>query len=348
MRGRALLVLGALALVCALAGCGGRQAPPALRPEALTLIVSTDMGVDDMVALLALASRPDVELRAVAVSGAGLTTCAGGVPNARALLALAGRAEVPVGCGREAPLRGDRAFPAEWRAAADVAFGVALPAAPGPAGGADAADLIVRAAAAEAGSVPTLLALGPLTDVADALGREPGLAEALAGVVWMGGALDVPGNLGPAVDNPAAEWNSYVDPYAAGLVLRSGVPVTLVPLDATDDAPVTRAFMGRLRGDRGSPAATVTYALLDANSGQIASGELFHWDGVAAALAIDPTLARWERRRLLVAEDGPLSGALLPAAAGAELSVALGLERERFEGMLLDTLNRRYAAGEAQ
>lgn len=339
--------LAAVGLAFALAGCAGRPAPPELRAEPLALVISTDMGADDMVALLALAARPDVELRGVAVSGAGLATCAGGVPNARALLALAGRPEVPVACGREEPLQGGRAFPAEWRAAADGAFGVALPAAPGAGADIDAAGLIV-AAAAGGGDRATLLALGPLTDVADALGREPGLAEALAGVIWMGGALDVPGNLGPAVDNPAAEWNSYLDPHAAGLVLSSGVPVALVPLDATDDAPVTPGFLRRLGGDRGAPPAAAAYDLLEANRGQIERGQLFFWDAVAAALALDPSLARWEPRRLRVVAGGHQSGALLADEAGARLQAAVGLDRARFEGLLLDTLNGRYAAREAQ
>lgn len=346
MKAQRLACLTALWLVVALAGCG-RQPPPALLAEPLSLVVSTDMGLDDMLALLALASRPDVELRAVAVSGVGLATCAGGVPNARALLALAGRPEVPVACGREQPLRGERAFPATWRAATDQAYGVALPAAPDPGHAeGDAADLIATAAA---GTPPVLLALGPLTDLAEALGREPGLAGRIAGVIWMGGALDVAGNLGAdAVDNQVAEWNSYVDPLAVEAVLAAGVPLTLVPLDATNDVPVSAGFLRRLRGENVTPAAATAYALLDANREQLEAGQLFFWDPAAAALAIDPALARWERRRLAVeVADGPQSGALLADEAGAELRVATGMERERFEGWLIDTLNGRFAVEQA-
>ena len=88
----------------------------------------------------------------------------------------------------------------------------------------------------------TLLATGPLTNVAEALGRDPSLAGRLEMVYAMGGAVSVGGNVRLPGTGGKAEWNFFVDPRAARVVLSSGVPVTLVPLDATNRAPVTVAL----------------------------------------------------------------------------------------------------------
>lgn len=117
------------------------------------------------------------------------------------------------------------------RESADRLDGLNLPEAVDAAEGAsaDAADLLASIAS-DAHPV-TIIALGPLTNLAAAIERHDGFAQHVAGVITMGGAVDVGGN---ATDD-IAEWNYFIDPTAVDVVLRSGIPVTMVPLDATHD-----------------------------------------------------------------------------------------------------------------
>lgn len=332
-------------LVVLLAGCGpaAPPPPPSLRAEPLLLAVDSDMGADDVLSLLYLLQRPDVVLRAVTVSGTGLARCEDGVRLARALLADAGRAEVPVACGRETPLGEERVFPPAWREGAAAAYGLPLALDDAPVPG--DAPAVLRAAA---GTPLTILALGPLTNVAEALAADPGLAGRIERIVVMGGAVGVAGNLGPAVDNRAAEWNMYIDPTAADRVLRSGARVDLVPLDATGDLPVTPVFARRLAREGATPAAALAARLLE---GQLAAdvGELYFWDPLAAALAVDEALAPWAEQGIVVVTDsGPESGRTAADRGGARVRVAGAPDRAAFEQHLIDGLSGRFADWESQ
>jgi pyrimidine-specific ribonucleoside hydrolase len=337
---RLLLLLN---VIWGLQGCTPTPRP-LLRAEPLQLAVDTDMGADDVLALIYLLARPDVELRAVTVSGTGLARCDDGVALARALLAEADRGEVPVACGRETPLGAERSFPPAWREGAKGAYGLPLPL-EGAAAPADGPDLL-RAAAA--GGPLTILALGPLTNLAEALGADPQLAQRIERLVVMGGAVAAPGNLGDSVaGNRTAEWNIYIDPLAADRVLRSGVPVDLVPLDATNALPVTSAFTRRLARDSATPAAALAAQLLE---GQLAAdmGELDFWDPLAATLAVDEELAPWgEQRIAVVTAEGPESGRTAVDPGGSPVRVAGAPERAAFEQHLLDSLSGRFADQES-
>jgi pyrimidine-specific ribonucleoside hydrolase len=190
-----------------------------------------------------------------------------------------------------------------------------------------------------------LLALGPLTNVAQALLAEPGLAVRLGSLTVMGGAVGVPGNValtpgGPS--NVAAEWNIYCDPRAAAIVLRSGVPVSLVALDATNHAPITLAFYERLAADRTTAAAEFAYQALSQTQDFMASGGYYFWDPLAAAILVDGSLAAFQEYRLeVVEEEGPDSGRTLASPSGHPVRVAVSADRERFEALFLDTLNGR-------
>ena len=152
------------------------------------MVIDTDMGADDWMAILYLLQRPDVHVRAITVSGAGLAHCGAGVRNALRLLALTGK-RAPVACGRARP----RHFPADWRRSADRMLGFRLPGAAGSPSPKPASELL---AAAVRGSVRpvSLLTLGPLTNVADAFALDPRLARELRAVYVMGGAITAPGN----------------------------------------------------------------------------------------------------------------------------------------------------------
>jgi len=190
-----------------------------------------------------------------------------------------------------------------------------------------------------------LIALGPLTNVAEALQAAPGIIDNIEMIVIMGGAVDVPGNLqvpGFETDNTTAEWNIYIDPLAASIVFESGAPITLVSLDVTNHAPVTMAFYERLAGDRTTPPADFAYRVFSNVQAFIEAGGYYFWDPLTAGIAVDGSLCTAEERRLtVVTEEGPESGRTRESADGNPVQVCASIDRERFETLFLDTLNER-------
>jgi pyrimidine-specific ribonucleoside hydrolase len=315
--------------------------PPALASGAQPVIVDTDMAADDWLAILYLLQHPDVDVQAITVVGTGEAHCGPGVRNALDLAALAGRPEIPVACGRETPLAGDHTFPGSWRERVDSLLGLSLPRNPNPPYAGSAVELLDRIVSRSSQPVH-LVALGPLTNVAQALEASPDLAEGLRMITIMGGAVNVPGNVRASADvgNDWAEWNIYADPHSAAVVLESGAPITLVPLDATEDVPVTTGFQKTLRRDRETPAAEFVYRVLAQKESDIESGWYYFWDPFAAAVVTEGTLATFQEILLtVVEEEGPQSGRTLGGSAGYPVRVADGADAARFERLFLETLN---------
>jgi len=144
----------------------------------------------------------------------------------------------------------------------------------------------------------------------------------------MGGAVDVAGNVIDA--NPAAEFNIWADPHAAAIVFNSDVPITLVPLDATNAVPVTPYFYEAVAAHRdASSIAQFTADYLDATP---LIGGLYHWDELAAVIATDETVATIESRKLAIVEEGgPEAGATVETAEGRTVRVAVDADRQAFE-----------------
>jgi pyrimidine-specific ribonucleoside hydrolase len=336
----------AFSLALVLAACGIQPAPrPTPTPFTGTprpVLIDTDMAGDDWMAILYLLNRPDVSVAAITVSGTGEAHCEPGIKNAMSLAALAGQPDLPVSCGRTAPLQGDHAFPPDWRARVDGFAGLTLPSNPASPVTQPAAELLTTKINSLPGKA-TIITLGPLTNLAEALQSAPELKERIEMVYIMGGALDVPGNVGMSgagIDNSVAEWNMYIDPRAAAIVLQSGAPVTLVPLDATNHAPLTRKFFDRLKGDRKSPEAAFVFDVLAQYSDFIQSGRYYFWDPLAAAILTDHSLAAFEIRSLtVIEEESNQSGRTQASESGAPVRVAVDVEAERFEQLFLDTLN---------
>jgi pyrimidine-specific ribonucleoside hydrolase len=246
------------------------------------------------------------------------------------LLAAAGRPEIPVACGRDVPLAGFNAFPPEWRTPADGFFGVPLPPTAGRPDPRRAVGLLEEAITRSPRPVE-LVALGPLTDVAELLRTHPRAADAIAGIHAMAGTVDAPGNIGTG--HEGAEYNLWVDPVAADEVLRSDIPMTLVPLDATNAVPATVFFALALqRFHYGTAPAALAWELVETT--RMHAGGNYFWDPLAAAALAAPAVARFRTERLRVTRDGRL----VRDRSRRELRVAVGADRGRFERELLRTL----------
>jgi inosine-uridine nucleoside N-ribohydrolase len=302
----------------------------------IPVVFDGDFGPDDMMALLYLLQAPGIDLMAVTVSGTGLVHCPQGASNAAAILEYAGHEEIPVACGQSNPTAGTNAFPEEWRAGADQLaedLGVAM--IPGAVDG-DAVGLLVETI--ESADQPVhLLVAGPMANIAAALDLRPQIVDNLAGIVAMGGALEVNGSVAPAY---TAEWNLWVDPVAANSVLQSGVPVQLVPLDATNDVPATIFFYEALESARSTPAADLVYEFFTRNDYNLEGGSYFFWDPLAAVSIVLPEVLTTEVRSVAVVEEpSDRTGALIETPDGAEVRVALSADRRMFEETFLSTLD---------
>ena len=349
IKNRALVIPGVLMLALLL-GCVS-TAPPTLEPitphavaaDAQPVVIDTDMAPDDWLAILYLLGRSDIDIQAITVTGAGEAHCSAGTRNALDLVALAGRPEIPVACGREVPLEGDHAFPTEWRERVDNSLGLTLPRNSREASSESAVELLTRIIQGSPQKVH-LIALGPLTNVGEVLEAEPALVMNLEMITVMGGAVEVAGNVGSSsnIENEVAEWNIYVDPRAAAEVFGSGAPITLVPLDATNYAPLSMDFNRRLEGDRTTSVAEFVYRVLAAQEENVRSGWYYFWDPLAAAIATEKELGTFREMSLtVVEEEGTESGRTLESKRGWAIRVAMTADRERFETLFLDAVNGR-------
>ena len=213
------------------------------------IIIDTDPGKDDAVAIfLAVASAQDLELLAL-IAVAGNVPLARTESNARRLLALAGRPDIPVYAGCARPLARPP-ITAEHVHGGTGLDGLDLPDPRTALQPEHGVDYLIEALRAAPGEI-TLCLLGPATNLATALVRAPDIGARIAEVIWMAGARSEGGNV-----TPAAEYNVHADPDAAAVLLNSGVPLTLLPLDLTHQVRLTPPRMARLRGiDTGAARA---------------------------------------------------------------------------------------------
>ncbi|MFI5262121.1 MAG: nucleoside hydrolase [Candidatus Limnocylindrales bacterium] len=286
--------------------------------ERIPVILDVDTGIDDSLAILYACASPEVELVAV--------TCVSGnvearqvAENTRAVLELVGRSDVEVALGREVPLVRPLMTTPETHGPRGIGYAV-LPPASRPLSPRHAADLIGDEARRRPGEV-TLVAVGPQTNVAVALEREPALPALLRRLVFMGGAFRAPGNT-----TPVSEWNVAVDPDAAKAVaaafspdLGAGAPQRplALGLDVTEQAIVRPADLERLYARAGGTPDSdpVLRFIADAlrfyiefherNDGF--RGAHMH-DPLAMAAALDPTLVTTEPVAVDIELVGTLTG----------------------------------------
>lgn len=311
--------------------------PVSLAP--MTLLIDTDVAGDDLVALAFLVSAPHVTIAAITVSGTGEAHCDGGVDVVLRLLERLDAPEIPVACGRETPLEGNHEFPAAWREHVDGGAGLVLPTTSRKPSTSTAVELI-SALSKQHEKLP-VLTLGPVTNLAEALLADPTLASRLGPVTVMGGALHVPGNLvccGAPEGNAVAEWNIYVDPHAAQVLVESGIAPRFVSLDGTNQVPVTTAFGARVMDARGGPALGVVQELFRANPFMI-DGSFYLWDPLAAQMAAGYPIGSFTPAAIVVEEaEGPESGFTRPTTGEPNIDYLSTVDAGAAEETLLGVL----------
>ncbi|WP_116134057.1 nucleoside hydrolase [Tropicimonas sp. IMCC34043] len=288
----------------------------------MRVIIDTDPGIDDAIAILYALRNPCIEVLA-------LTTVAGNIGlsvTTRNALRISALAEVPVPVhpGAAAPL-GRPARPETAIHGADGLGGVAFPEPEVPPSTEGAVAAMARWLRSEPAGSIDLFCLGPMTNLALLLSEAPDAAARIGRVIAMGGAADAPGNMGPR-----AEFNLAHDPEAAARVLGAGLDLTLIPLDATRQLRADAVYLAALRGTAREPAVA-SAALIEAYFASTTGAESrpLH-DPCVPLLACHEDLFVFDRRALQV---DLATGALEPG--GATLRLAMGLQAEPLRAALL-------------
>jgi inosine-uridine nucleoside N-ribohydrolase len=303
---------------------------PRIPAHDMRTIIDTDPGIDDALALLLAWGSPELEVDA-------LTTVAGNVPladaltNALRLVALRRPEPAPrIAAGADRPLVRPLSTATRYHGVdglGDVPGWEPVRTDVVPR---DAVAVLLDAARRH-GPDLTIVALGPLTNLALALRTDAAVMKRVGRLVAMGGAVDVPGNV-----TPTAEFNMYVDPEAAAEVLAA-VCVDLVPLDVTRQAVLARpeleAALARRPGPVASRVAAFTERGFRVDHARGTTGMVLH-DPLAMGAAIDDTLVGWERARITIGDGGETRR----AAGTPNCRVAVRVDVDRFLALLLSRL----------
>ncbi|MEP7135052.1 MAG: nucleoside hydrolase [Chloroflexota bacterium] len=202
------------------------------------ILIDTDPGIDDSLAILLALASPELTLEGLSVVH-GNCSLEQATRNALSVLELANASHIPVAMGCELPLVQPSLLAPETHG--DTGIGYAkLPSPQSKPIGQHGSDFLIEKIMSNPAEI-TLVAIGPLTNVALAIRQEPRIVKALKEIIIMGGAIRHEGNT-----TALAEFNAYVDPHAAHIVFHAGIPTTLVPLDVTYQCVLTKPDVDRL------------------------------------------------------------------------------------------------------
>jgi inosine-uridine nucleoside N-ribohydrolase len=311
----------------------GRTAsgPPKPASGPSRVIVDTDPGVDDALALLLAMRSPELNIE-------GITAVAGNVPleltlpNALRMVEAAGRADIPVAAGAAGPLV-RRLVTATYAHGENGLGGAVFPEPKTKAVAQTASEFIRETIRRHPGEI-TLITIGPLTNIATAFTMDRELAHLVRGLVMMGGSLSG-GNI-----TPAAEFNVYVDPEAARIVFQSGIPITMVGLDVTRKTTLTDQHVRALEAAQNpvsQAAAKIAHNAINHNREQgFLVGPNMH-DSLAVAAFLDSSLLLWKDYYVDVETAGELTaGETLGYSPGAgDLRRTPEMEKQAARSMVI-------------
>ena len=305
-------------------------------------IIDTDVAPDDVIAILYLLKQPSAHIEAITIEADGNAHCKPAFNNIRKLLQMTHHEYIPVACGQSTPLKGSHQFPQQILQSCDTLNGV-MPENPDIKIPQRSAEELMTATLASAKKPVSILAIAPLTTIAQVLEKHPDLKNKISQIYIMGGAIHVAGNIidiEPKNRNETAEWNIYIDPYAAEKVFHSGIKITLVPLDVTNTVLIDNEFYQALKNNHRSPEANFVFEMLKHNEKMLFSHIWYFWDPMAAVLAMQPTLGDFETFPLSVKQSPEkLSGTtVIDKTNGADIRVAMKIQPQLFKNHLISVL----------
>ncbi|MFP4091206.1 MAG: nucleoside hydrolase [Cyclobacteriaceae bacterium] len=303
-----------------------------------------DGGVDDLLALLLLLCAEEARLLGVAVTPAD---CFGkyAVEASRKFLDLMGQSQVEVALSQA---RGINAFPDMWRAQPMVinAFPqllrIAEPEA--PLSTMEASDFIIQTLQLSPEPVCYLMT-GPCTTLVNALRKQPTIAAKISEIVWMAGAVEVHGNVRSYAHDGSAEWNVYWDASSAQWLLQQNLPLTLVPLDATNQVPVDMAFLQTLARQDNFQVSALASSCWAITINTIPGYDYtYHmWDVLAAAYVFRPAFFEGEITELNISTQLPDEGrTMISKGSGGWARVIRKVRKVDFYQYLMQQVRRNF------
>ena len=292
------------------------------------VIIDTDPGTDDAIALIAALNSPELDVAAL-TTVTGNASLQDATRNALGLLASLRRPDIRVYIGADTPLIGHFVFAENYHGPGGMTIQLPeseeLPAAV-------PAERYISAAVKNSDEELAIIALGPLTNVAVAIEREPEIKDRIKEIFVMGGAVEVGGNV-----TPYAEFNIYDDPRAANIVLDSGIPTTLVGLDVCE-----RVAFGKNDTDWKAGAST---------GERLAARIMEGWfeihperdryvlcDPLTVAAAVAPDLLTYRQAKITVDEEGEQKGRTRADYDAGNIKVAVDVDVEHARQLILDRL----------
>ena len=313
-------------------------------PKKRNVLFDHDGGVDDLLSLMLLLTMPHINLVGLVVTPADCYLRPA-VSASFKILRFFNRLDIEVSTGM---LHGVNAFPRAWRTHAYVVDVLPIlnetpwqmePPQPLP----EAGHQFIARKLRESHDPLTILVTGPLSNLAKALKNDPELSQKIEEVIWMGGALNVPGNVRDYEHSGSAEWNAYWDPPAVHSIWQTDVPLTLFPLDATNQVRVTLEFLHRLAGQRRYPLSDLAGQCWALTVGAIPAYEyIYHmWDTLTTAYLGIPQAITIREATTHVIDRGPDAGTTQEIAVGGKrINVADQVHVENFYNYILHQFQR--------
>lgn len=295
------------------------------------VILDVDTGVDDALAIMLAVRSPELEVL-------GITTVNGNVPVAQStantllVLDVLDAPNIPVVLGATAPLVREAFTAAEVHGGDGLGNVTARYPKPTRQAAQGAVEFLLEMIRRFPGEL-TLIASGPLTNIAAAIRKDWTVMQGLHGITVMGGAIHVPGNVGPTT-----EFNFAVDPEAAAIVLGAGLPIRLVPLDVTEQVILSRETVERVK-DLGRLQAFIhdmTATTIGFHQEHEGFDGMFLHDPLAVGVVVDPSLVRMQPMAMAVERQGELTSGMAAAdlrrrsRATPTVAVCLEVEAARF------------------
>ena len=297
------------------------------------VIIDTDPGTDDALAIMMALNCPDLVVKGITTVG-GNATLSDTTENALRLMAyLEGpRSAMPIAVGADRPAKG--LYSHAYHVHGSEGLGISLPSSTLKPHSMNAVEFLRDRISASPGQI-TIIAIGPLTNIAAALDNRPDIVEAIPEIIVMGGAVGVPGNI-----TPHAEFNIHEDPWAANAVFESGIPVTLVGLDVTH-----QTFMHRRDGPKWfeghSKTAQLGNRILTDRFRELDGADEFHLhDPLAVAATIEPDILSCRMARVSVVTDGDERGRTIATYGEGSVKVAVGVDVERAVGIVRSLVSK--------
>jgi purine nucleosidase len=292
-----------------------------------------DGGVDDYLATLLLMTMDHIQPLGVVVTPADCYIQPA-VSATRKILDLIGRSDIPVA---ESTVRGINPFPALYRRDSFIVDHLPIlnerEVIQTPLLQETGQEFMVRSLLA-ADQPVTLMVTGPLTTVATALDMAPEIETKIKEIVWMGGALNVPGNVEKSLEpgqDGSAEWNAYWDPIAANRVWQTSIPMVLCPLDITNTVPVTSEFVYKLGKQRQYPVSDFAgqcYAL-------VIPQDYYFWDVLATTYLAHPEFFELREWETAIVVSGKSQGRTKVEAGGRRIRAMNKVDKEQYYAYIL-------------